>query len=216
MSRLSEEVTPEVVLDRAAVMLATAKRGLADVMSTDPSRRQPGIYNLIVFGRAVTFVLQNLRTVDREYFDVWYLPRQTAMTEDPLLRYFSVLRTQLEKEGNAGTSTTMFLRSLNTADLASTMADPPPGAKGFFIGDSSGGSGWEVQMADGSVEKFYVALPPHVESNIETELHFSGAPLVHQGQEISDTSIPTLGRLYVDYLDALLRDARREFLPQPV
>ncbi len=91
------------------------------------------------------------------------------------------------------------------------MKNPPPGAQGFFIGDSLGGSGWEIQLPDGSTEKFYVALPPEIAANISTALHLPKAPGTHLGQPISDTSMHILLGLYLDYMDRLIREAETEF-----
>jgi len=58
-----------------------------------------GLRNLVVFGRSVTFVLQNLRhSVGREEFDAWYEPLQAKMREDELLRYLTTLGNAILKE----------------------------------------------------------------------------------------------------------------------
>ena len=49
------------VLRRARVMLDSAELGRSDLAGPDPRRRWDGYHNEIVFGRAVTFVLQPLR-----------------------------------------------------------------------------------------------------------------------------------------------------------
>lgn len=62
------------ILRDVADTLRTAQLGLKDVCSTaEPGRRLPGLRNLVVFGRAVTNVLQNLRSTEPE-FDRWYQP----------------------------------------------------------------------------------------------------------------------------------------------
>jgi hypothetical protein len=43
----------------ARELLATAELGLADAQSSDPRRWTSGLYVAIVFGRSVTFALQN-------------------------------------------------------------------------------------------------------------------------------------------------------------
>jgi hypothetical protein len=62
------------VLRKTREMLHATQRGLADLLGDDPTMRPVGIYNVAVFGRSVTLVLQNLRTIDREKFDAWYAP----------------------------------------------------------------------------------------------------------------------------------------------
>ena len=75
--------TIEQVLQRTEDTLATAKHGYQDLISGERSRRFSGLRNLIVFGRSVTFVLQNLRSsVGKERFDSWYEPQQEMMKSD--------------------------------------------------------------------------------------------------------------------------------------
>lgn len=57
------------------------------------------------------------------------------------------------------------------------MQNPPPGARGFFLADEVGGSGWEIEMPDGRVEKFYVGLPESLK--ITTWFEFPDAPREH-------------------------------------
>ncbi len=55
---------------------------------------------LVEFGRAVTNVLQNIRTYDRDRFDRWYEPIQKQMASDPLLKHFYKIRSEILKEGS--------------------------------------------------------------------------------------------------------------------
>jgi hypothetical protein len=200
---------PEAILEKTREMLTTARRGLGDLEGSDPARRMIGLRNLVVFGRSVTYVLQTLRRVSRLKFDTWYGPYEREMRDDPLLRYFHNLRNTILKEGGPATSQSMYLRYLNTDDLQPLLANPPPGAKDFFIGDNVGGSGWTVELPDGTAEKYYVDLPSAV--RLETTFHFPDAPGEHLGQEIADTSVPNLGRLYLHYLSRLVKSAEAEF-----
>ncbi|MGI8433752.1 MAG: hypothetical protein ACR2LE_03305 [Nocardioidaceae bacterium] len=157
-------------------------------------------------------MLQNLRhCVGREEFNAWYEPLQAKMREDELLRYLTTLRNAILKEGSLRTGFSITIEHLNTADVLRLMQYPPPGAKGFFLGDELGGSGWEVVLPDGSTTKYYVQLPDIIQRGITTNLHFPDPPLTHKGQPLSDTSIEALSRLYVDYLDDLLNAAKQRF-----
>ncbi len=85
----------------------------------------------------------------------------------------------------------------------------PPNAKKFFIGDKYGGCGWEIQLPDGNLEKYYVELP----SNIGyVTLHFPKAPKYHLGKEVEDDSIQNLAKLYIEYLRKMVLDAKQKFL----
>jgi hypothetical protein len=97
-----------------------------------------------------------------------------------------------------------------SSDMVARMT-PPPAAGAFFIGDPMGGSGWEVEMPDGSTQPFYVDLPD--EMDIELELHLPDPPTEHLGQPITDTSVGNPSRLYIDYLRRLVNEAERHFRP---
>ena len=162
----------EAVLQRVDETLETAKLGLSDLLDPGRSRRMSGLRNLIAFGRSVTFVLQNLRSLAREEFDAWYEPHQQSLKNDPLMRYFVEARNELEKQGKLSVATLTQVHSFSSSDIAK-FGQPPIGAKGIFIGDHLGGSGWEVELADGSTEKYYVEIPSSV---AEVTQHFSNLP----------------------------------------
>ncbi|HDD44714.1 MAG TPA: hypothetical protein ENG63_07640 [Candidatus Desulfofervidus auxilii] len=62
-----------------------------------------------------------------------------------------------------------------------------------------------------SIEKYYIELPYDIGS---VSLHFPNAPKYHLGQEINDTSIPNLAKLYIDYLRRLVTAAKERFKPK--
>lgn len=76
-------------------MLAMVRQGLRDMEESDHDRVLLGFCGVVVFGRSVTFAMQNLRTFDRDAFKRWYGPWLREMTTDPLLLYFHKLRTQI-------------------------------------------------------------------------------------------------------------------------
>jgi hypothetical protein len=83
----------------------------------------------------------------------------------------------------------------------------PPGAKAFFIGDRSGGSGWEVELPNGETQKFYVQIPqgiPGVE--ITVNLHLAAAP-----EELREVPVSNLARHYFAQLKELYTEARQRF-----
>jgi len=197
------------IIARAEQVLKVAEQGLKDLIEGPPERKFAGLMNLIVFGRAVTNVLQNLRSIKRD-FDDWYAHYREEMKNDPLMRYFYRLRSKILKEGILETSTHVYIRKLRIPEDLIKLGPPPPNAKGFFIGDEHGGSGWKIQLPDGSVEKYYVELPADIAS---VSLHFPDAPEYHLGQKIDDTSIPNLAKLYIRYLRRLIAAAKKRFLP---
>jgi hypothetical protein len=76
----------------------TAEYGYKMLINRKPPERLVGLRNLVVFGRAVTNVLQNLRNTEPD-FDGWYEKYRIEMQSDPLMNYFYKLRSEILKEG---------------------------------------------------------------------------------------------------------------------
>jgi hypothetical protein len=197
----------EAVLLRVDETLQTAKLGLSDLLDTGRARRMAGLRNLIAFGRSVTFVLQNLRSVVRDEFDRWYEPHQKSLKDDPLMRYFVEARNELEKQGRLSVTTRAYIRSFSSDDIRK-FGRPPIGAKGFFIGDQLGGCGWEVALADGSTEKYYVELPSSIG---EVTQHFSNLPEA-MSPELKGATVEELCQRYIERLTVLVDSARSHFI----
>jgi hypothetical protein len=80
---------------RASTMLRMVRQGLRDMQEADQDRILLGFLGVVVFGRSMTLVMQNLRSHDQEAFDRWYAPWQEEMKNDPLTSYFYRLRTMV-------------------------------------------------------------------------------------------------------------------------
>jgi hypothetical protein len=89
------QLAPSQTVTRAGTMLRMVQQGLRDMQSTDQDRILLGFLGVVVFGRSMTLVMQNLRRHDRDAFDSWYAPWQAEMKDDPLMRYFCDLRTKV-------------------------------------------------------------------------------------------------------------------------
>jgi hypothetical protein len=100
------------ILQQVKETLDTAECGLRMVLSDDPSLRLIGLRNLIVFGRAITNVLQQLLSVAAE-FDNWYRPWVERMRADPTMAYFYKLRSEILKEGRLQTGASAHLTIMN-------------------------------------------------------------------------------------------------------
>ena len=194
-----------VILQQVAETLATAEFGLKMVLSADPAHRRIGVRNLIVFGRAVTNVLQQLRSATGD-FDAWYGPWVERMRGDPIMALFYRLRSEILKEGRLQTRASVSVDYLNTAVLMAIVPRPPR-AESFFIGDQNGGSGWEIELPSGEAQKFYVELRqgvPGVEFTVD--LHLAGAP-----QALKNAPVEDLCRHYFELLRTLCDEAKQHF-----
>lgn len=167
-----------------------------------PERAQSGLYNAVVFGRMVTFALQNLRSVVPD-FDDWYAPKQDQMRSDEMMKFFYELRTEIEKKVDRHTTTSTEIRSFNLATDLSRFQPAPPGATAFFIGDQNGGSGWELQRPDGTIDKYYIDLPPDIG---QVNIYLSKVPARH-----AHLTAVELVREYLAQLERLIAEAKQRF-----
>jgi hypothetical protein len=195
----SDGKTATSVLTAVRRTLATAELGYNDMIGDDVLRRIPGMHNFLTFSRSVTFVLQNLRSIV-DGFDDWYSPYATEMEATPAARRFKQLRNELEKQGTTrGVGNSLHINHLNTDDLQPLLQHPPPGAKGFFIGDQNGGNGWEIEVG-GQTEHYYVELPPHVAKEIRFDFVDSNDGVY--------TTLRESARAHLDYLNTMLARPR--------
>lgn len=205
MSKLQS--TTKSILRDANATLATAEYGLKDLIEGPSDRRLAGLRSLIVFGRAVTNVLQNLRNKEPT-FKKWYSRYKEEMESDPLMKFFYDLRSVILKEGVLNTSNYLHILRLELPDDLNRLGPPPPNAKRFFIGDNTGRSGWEVELPDGSTQKHYVDLPSDIGS---IRQGFPETPKSHLGRRITSPSIESLSTMYIDYLRKMVQDANKRF-----
>ena len=195
----------ETILKETENTLYTARLGLGLVKGKDPKARIAGLRNLVVFGRAVTNVLQNLRSTVGESFDEWYQPKVEEMRNDQVLKYFYKLRSQILKQGTVNTSSAMLLSGNPMALIQKFQA--PPGAKAFFMGDNLGGCGWEVEVDEGVTEKYYVDVPDNIEGlEMNINVHLLDAP-----EKLKEQNIQELSEYYLGYLENLVNEANRVF-----
>jgi hypothetical protein len=103
------------------------------------------------------------------------------------------------------------MQSFSHADIRK-FGPPPTGAKAFFIGDSIGGTGWEVELPGGEVVKYYVSIPEGAGISVSETFH--DFP-VAKHPELSDRTVQEMVEDYVVKLEALVRRARQRFAPPP-
>jgi len=194
--------TTPAILGNLRDTLEVVAHALSDVRNV-PARRRSAVRNLAVFGRAVTNVLQTLRSTEPD-FDEWYAPVVARLRADPVAAFFYKLRTQILKEGEvAAMSSYARIKSFDTGEMHK-FGPPPPGARRFFIGDHSGGTGWDVEVAPGVVERFYIALPPEIGT---TGLVFIDAA----GGKLPNADVVARCEQYVATLRTVVAEAEAKF-----
>jgi len=195
--------TTKQILEDANRMLSTVGFGYKVLAYGSPKNKMSGLMNLVVFGRAVTNVLQNLRSTEPS-FDEWYKKYVEEMKNSPELKYFYDLRSVILKEGRLKVGTSAYINHLNVPNDLARLPKPPPflKIKSFFIGDSLGGTGYEVLLSDGSTEKYYIELPQDIG---KVDLIFSDVP------SLKNISVVTLSRQYLEYLTKMVKDVNATF-----
>lgn len=187
------------VIRSAEDRLRTAKFGLEDMAR--PERSESGFHNAIVFGRMVTFALQNLRSITAD-FDDWYAVKQEEMKLDDQLKMFVDLRNSVEKQAGQLLSRKTVIRNFSSSDMG-RFQPRPPGAVELVLGDRNGGSGWVVEGPNGEKEMYYVDLPPDVGETQSFIKHPSAASTVTAQEHVA---------AYLQKLENLIREAKSRFL----
>jgi hypothetical protein len=192
------------VLTSVRRQLRQAEIAMRDVEQNDePDRRLAGIWNVVVWVRSLTPILQRLRGVTDE-FEPWYARWRDEMKRDPLLRYFYGLRNDVLKEGEKPVSMGVHIHHF---EAPRDVPPAPPGAVAFFLGDEVGGNGWEVELPDGTRTKIYVSVPSSV---AQTTLHLVGMPTEHLGREIGDSAVEGC-EAYLRYFQRMIAAAEERF-----
>ena len=75
-----------------------------------------------------------------------------------------------------------------------------------------GGSGWEVELFDGTTEKYYVELP----SDVAIVKQVFGELKLPDSHEFAGKSIEDVSEYYVEVLQAVIDSAKSEFAPDLV
>jgi hypothetical protein len=196
-----------VIIRNADEVLFTARLGYYDLIGSNPTRRISGLRNLIMFSQAFIDVLLSLETsADKALFTTWNEEQQSVMKSDAVMSHFTKLRDEmLKKEGIP--VFTSWSPKFSTSEI-SELGKSPVGAKGFFIGDKSTGSGWIIGLPDDHEGRYYVELPENI---AQIEQLFSALPIARNGA-LKSKSIESLCSDYLDSLEKMLDSARKTFL----
>lgn len=162
------------ILNRVQDTLQATHIAFRQLTGEEKDYRIFGLRNIMVHGRAVTNVLQNLRSaVGTDVFNEWYEPYKREMQNDPAMKYLYKLRTEILKRGELELKTRVSVGLMGIVDL---QEQKPAGAKSIFM-DNLGGIGWLVDTGGGTTEKFYVNSSSNIDSQkYQAKLMFRNAP----------------------------------------
>ncbi|HUP60547.1 MAG TPA: hypothetical protein VNA69_09040 [Thermoanaerobaculia bacterium] len=169
-------------LQDAEALLALVEAGLKQVTGATPERRVPGMRNILVFGSLYTTLMEAIASKD-PLFASWLDVQKPPDGVETLRRL--MLRPP---------KTRRDYTSVQLASAGKAFGPRPAGARVFFSSDRLGGTGWEIEIPGGHVEKYYVALPDALPS----------------GHSFDDTgtNVESLARRYVMHLREIMKHAK--------
>lgn len=192
-----QDKTSAELVESAEDMFRLAEQGLEWLDSEATGKRLAGVRNILVFGRACLLSISALRR-RHPGFDDWYEQNWAGMRDDPEMKNLEGVRQFVMKDTQPGAVITqLMVRSAGRAHGA-----PPKNARAFFTGDRQGGTGWEVVMPDGSVEKYYVAISESIRP--------PGYGFRDEGTPAGVCLEPMMGK-YIAHLREMLRSATEHF-----
>lgn len=185
------------LVESAEDLFRLADQGLQWMEAEAKDKRLAGLRNALVFGRACMLGLSALRR-RHPGFDDWYEQNWAGMRDDPAMKSLETVRQIVMRETRvAEVVTDLMVRSAGRGFGA-----PPKGARAFFAGDRLEGTGWEIVMPDGGVEKYYVVLSDAIRPQ--------GFGFRDEGTP-EETCLEPIVAKYVAHLREMLRSAREHF-----
>jgi len=176
------QLMTEKRLQEAEALLRLAEGGLKQVSSGNPDRRIPGLRNVLVFGALFRTAMEKLAARD-PLFASWF-DQQRMPKEVDELRSATIRKPKERKD----------YTQLQLASEGKEFGPRPANAIAFFSGDRLGGSGWDIALGDGRVEKYYVVIPDH--------------PPVGDTFGKEGATAETVAKRYVTLLREMLRHAK--------
>lgn len=188
--------TPDQIFAEVEAILRSTRQAVHQIeCCSRPGEQLAHIRLSVIDMRRATFVLQKLRSrVDG--FAEWYEGVQTRLREDPLMRYFHVLRTEIEHEGLPGA-----VAELYRPDTGEPIADVAcyEDRHGLMVSGATR-SGIDLPAGDLAI--------PHGLRNFR----LPDPPTSHAGRDLTEFRFATLADLALDFLeDQVVGPARARF-----
>lgn len=193
---MRKAVSSDDLLEAAKETLSVVEFALKELLGSSDAKKLPATRNLLAFGGVFIRQIHGLRRHSIP-LDRWFVQHQKNMNADPMIRSLHELRRDLlDRATNPAAS--LHITQLHLPSKGGEHGPRPRNARSFFVGDRLGGTGWEVALSDGSVEKYYVAIP----GLRPTNHHFDeGAG--------DGFSIELLARQYANYLREMLAEVEK-------
>jgi hypothetical protein len=207
----SKRQTAEVVgiFERIEETIEMAEHGLAGWCGDDNDLRIPGLKNFLVYARAITNVVQNLRN-KVEGFDAWYCDVEARMRSDDRMRYLYKLRTEILKAGATPVAFSIEPRPpwRNVRMDSRDLETPPfPGAQWLLKAD---GASWEGISETGEPFKVWSKVPHQWGLYWQTFGDLPGLPVP---EKLRRVSITETCEAHLQALCAIVDEAIERFYP---
>jgi hypothetical protein len=186
--------------------LDTAHLGYAVVRDV-PARRLPGLRNVAMFGGMVCALFEELHDSGPQGRE-WYRSIRKKLKDSVVTRLFRELQEEFRKRDAAGVSSQARLRTFNYPADLDKLGKRPAKATELFMGDEIGGTGWEIELAPGRRNKYYVVLPAEYGT---VDGFLSSTPIVQTSRDPRPVDIVDACDRYVSLLDDTLRGAELHF-----
>jgi hypothetical protein len=197
-----ENMTVLDVLNQSRSALEAAHSALHKLEEGPTIGKMSNLRQAVVEIRRSTFVLQKLKG-RVEKWDEWYGPLQESMKSDPLMRYFSDLRNQIEKEGIPSA-----IAEIRERDTGRVIADVA------VYEDALGISVAGAIRPEVDPQKVSAPESPNLDdSNLELRsFRLIDPPLTHLGYPLKDFRFVVLADLAISYLyERIVQPATKKF-----
>lgn len=172
-----------------------------------PQRQMAGFRNVVIFGSVVKRVLQDLPS-DGAEFDKWYKPIRKEFKTSLLMKLFDELLAEIRKKDAAGLGSRARISNFNYPADVPKLGKRPANTRELFMGDHIGGTGWEVEVSPGVLEKYYAILPTAF-GTVDDLL--SSSAVVQTSKDTRRIDPAKLAEQYISALEKVLRAAEQHF-----
>lgn len=172
----------------AETLLQLVESAFRQVTDGPADRRVPGVRNMLVFGGLYTTLIEAIASGNKifaSWLDVQKVPDGVEALRRLILRAAKGRRD---------------FTQVQVASAGTQFGPRPKNARVFFTADRLGGSGYEIELPGGGVEKYYLTLPDNLPN----------------GYSFDDTGInaETLMRRYAAHLREMMRHLKIALPPR--
>jgi hypothetical protein len=197
------------VFKRIEDTIEMAELALEDWCGEDQDKRIPGLKTFLVQSRAITNVLENLRS-KVEDFDAWYKPTAIRMRADEHMHYLYKLRSEILKTGVTPVAFSIEPRPpLARVQMDTRFLEPPPFPGALWV-LSEVGPRWEGMSETGDFMRAWSTVPEQWGLSWQT---FGDLPNLQVPDSLKRASITETCEAHLFALCTIVDEAYEQFYP---